>query len=114
MILYIIACILFIPLSILNFIVVLIDCGFTWNTYNKYFKNSALAMDIFGNREFRTFWNKTLRKRGGYKFGDERETISSALGKNQRDNTLSKAGKILVFILDKLDKNHCKKSIKNL
>ena len=34
------------------------------------------------------------------------------LGKNQRDNTLSFAGKVLVFILDTIDKNHCKKSIK--
>ena len=40
------------------------------------------------------------------------ETISSVLGKNQRDNTLSFAGKVLVFILDTIDKNHCKKSIK--
>lgn len=34
------------------------------------------------------------------------------VSKNQRDNTLSFAGKVLVFILDTIDKNHCKKSIK--
>lgn len=39
------------------------------------------------------------------------ETISGVLGKNERDNTLSKTGKILVWILNKLDKNHCFKSI---
>ena len=65
------------------------------------------------NREFRTLWNKTLKKENGYKFGAEDETISSALGKNQRDNTLTKTGKKLVWILDKIDKNHCIKSINN-
>jgi len=53
-----------------------------------------------------------LRIDGGYEFGKTGETISSALGKNQRDNTLTNCGKILVTILDFLDKNHCKKSIK--
>ncbi len=47
-----------------------------------------------------------------YEFGKENETISSALGKNERDKTLSKKGKLLVKILDFLDKNHCKKSMK--
>ena len=41
------------------------------------------------------------------------ETISSALGKNQRDKTLSKKGKLLVKILDFLDENHCENSINN-
>jgi hypothetical protein len=50
----------------------------------------------------------------GYEFGDVRETISSALGKNQRDGTLSKFGKGICFVLDEIDKNHCKKSIKEL
>lgn len=48
-----------------------------------------------------------------YQFGDFRETISSVLGKNQRDGTLSKKGEILVSILDFIDKDHCKKSINN-
>ena len=42
----------------------------------------------------------------------EYQTISSALGKNERDKTLSKKGKLLVKILDFLDKNHCQNSIK--
>ncbi|MFK5282330.1 hypothetical protein ACI3PL_22500, partial [Lacticaseibacillus paracasei] len=76
-----------------------------------YFKSSAINLDKFGNREFRTFWNKTLRTEKGYLFGNINETISSPLGKNERDKTLSKTGKILVWILDKLDKNHSIKSI---
>ena len=77
-----------------------------------YFKSSAVNLDRFGNSEFRTLFNLTLKKKEGYKFGNMEETISSVLGKNQRDNTLSFAGKVLVFILDTIDKNHCKKSIK--
>ena len=45
-------------------------------------------------------------------FGREKETISSALGKNEIDKTLSKKGKLLVKILDFFDENHCEKSIK--
>ena len=55
-----------------------------------------------------------MRLRNGYKFGNVNETISSALGKNQRDKTLSWFGKIICLILDTLDKNHCKKSINDL
>ena len=105
--LFLIAWLLFLPLSLLNFLAVAIkfkDLG--------YFKSSAVNLDRFGNSEFRTLFNLTLNKKGGYEFGNFEETISSALGKNQRDNTLSFAGKVLVFILDTIDKNHCKKSIK--
>ena len=64
-------------------------------------------------RLYRTIWNDKLKIDRGYEFGKENETISSALGKNERDNTLSKKGKLLVKILDFLDKNHCQKSMKD-
>ena len=80
----------------------------------KYFRTTAVNLDKFGNREFRTLWNLTLRKPTGYQFGNINETISSVLGKNQRDKTLSKVGKFLAFILDTIDKNHCKNSIEEL
>ena len=105
--LFLLAWALFLPLSLLNFLAVAIkfkDLG--------YFKSSAVNLDRFGNSEFRTLFNLTLKKKEGYKFGNMEETISSVLGKNQRDNTLSFVGKALVWILDLLDKNHCKKSIK--
>jgi len=76
-----------------------------------YFRDSAITIDKLANREFRTLLNKTLKTEKGYKFGAEDETISSALGKNQRDRTLSKTGKNLVWILDKIEKNHCLNSI---
>lgn len=101
--LFIIAYILFLPLSLINYCVVKNKKG--------YFKSSAISLDKFGNREFRTLLNLTLRLKTGYKFGNMNETISGVLGKNERDKTLSKIGKCLVYILNKIDKNHCLKSI---
>jgi hypothetical protein len=100
--LLILAWILFLPLSIVNYFCVKNKKG--------YFKQTALNLDKFGNREFRAFLNFSMQK-NGYQFGNPNETISSALGKNERDKTLTKCGRILVKILDLIDKNHCKKSI---
>lgn len=105
--LYIIAVILWVILTPINWFIV----SFKYGLSNAYFKETAIDIDKFGNRNFRTFLNVTMRLRNGYKFGNINETISSALGKNQRDGTLSWFGKGICFILDKLDKNHCKKSI---
>ena len=108
LILLIVAVVLILPLTLVNMI-------FVYKKYKSidgYFRNTALNIDIWANREFRAFWNGAMRKENGYQFGVVGETISSALGKNQRDNTLTICGKILVAILDFLDKNHCIKSIK--
>jgi hypothetical protein len=101
--LFLIAWVLWLPLTFINYFLVKGD----------YFLSSAISLDRYANREFRTLWNKTLRLESGYKFGNIGETISSVLGKNQRDNTLSTIGKVLCYILDKLDKDHCIKSINN-
>jgi hypothetical protein len=103
LLLFIIAYILFLPLTAINFWFV--------KTKKGYFKSSAINLDKYANREFRTLWNKTLRLENGHEFGNIDETISSALGKNERDKTLTKTGKCLVWILDKFDKNHAAKSI---
>lgn len=102
-ILFIIAYLLYLPLSLWNFCMVEDKKG--------YFRSSAITIDKLANREFRTLWNKKLRTESGYKFGAENETISSALGKNQRDGTLTKTGKRLVKVLDFFEKEHCLKSI---
>ena len=110
LLLFLVAWLLIPPLTIWNLIVVYRKNG----SVKGYFRGTALSLDIWANKEFRTLWNTQLRIAGGYKFGKENETISSALGKNQRDKTLTICGKILVAILDFLDKNHCQKSIKEL
>ena len=103
MILFILAYVLFLPLSIINWFFVKDKSG--------YFKSSAVNIDKFGNREFRTLFNKMLISDKGHRFGDIEETISSVLGKNQLTGTLTKCGLILVWILDKIDNNHAIKSI---
>lgn len=108
MLLFLIAYILFLPLSIINYVVVY---STSKDSAKGYFRSTAVNLDKFGNREFRTLWNKTLRTEQGYEFGNINETISSALGKNQRDGTLTKTGKKLVWILNLIDKNHSIKSI---
>jgi len=108
-ILFLIATLLWLPLTLINFIVVFSKTGIS----NRYFNESAIDIDKFANRNFRAIWNITLKNKDGYQFGDVRETISSALGKNQRDNTLTSFGLIMCSILDGLDKKHCEKSINN-
>jgi hypothetical protein len=104
-ILFILAYILLLPITLINYFVVNVKKG--------YFKSTARNIDVFANREFRATWNKLLITKQGYQFGTIGETISSVLGKNQRDNTLTKTGKILCSILDFIDKDHCKNSINN-
>ena len=108
LLLFLFAWFLILPLTVWNLIVVYQKNG----SVKGYFRSTALSIDIWANREFRTLWNTQLRIDGGYEFGVVGETISSALGKNQRDKTLTNCGKILVAILDFLDKNHCQNSIK--
>ena len=103
MILFIIAYVLYLPLTVVNWLFVKNKSG--------YFKSSAINLDKFGNREFRTLFNKVLINDKGYRFGDIEETISSVLGKNQLTGTLTGLGKALVWILDKIDNNHALKSI---
>ena len=110
LILFLVAWLLIPPLTVWNLIIVNRKHGNT----KGYFRSTALSIDIWANFEFRTLWNAKLRINGGYEFGKIGETISSALGKNERDNTLSKKGKLLVKILDFLDENHCIKSIKEI
>ena len=104
LILFLIAYILFLPISFINFLFV----------RNKgYFKSSAINIDKFGNREFRTSLNKCLiNENSPFQFGNINETISSVLGKNKRFGHLTKFGKVICKILDTIDKNHCEKSIK--
>ena len=106
--LFVLAYLLFFPLCIINYIVVLFKAK---DHAKGYFRSSALNLDRYANREFRALWNNTLRKTNGEEFGNIKESISGILGKNQRDGTLTITGKVLAFILDTIEKDHCKNSI---
>ena len=93
--LFIVAYLLYMPLTLINFLLV---------KEKNYFRDSALTLDRLANREFRTLWNKALITENGYQFGNIEETISAVLGHNIQRKTLTKTGKVLVFILTK---KHC-------
>lgn len=79
---------------------------------NSYFMDKAISVDQFGNVWASELFNDVMIKgEKKYSFGDEDETISSAIGKNKLRGTLTKAGITLAFILDFIDENHCIKSI---
>jgi hypothetical protein len=94
-VLFIIAYILYFPLTIINFLLV---------RKKGYFRDSAITIDKLANREFRTLWNKVLILPNGYQFGDINETISAVLGRNILKNKLTKTGKVLVWVLTE---KHC-------
>ena len=111
-ILVILAKLLYLAIEPINFFyVILIKKKFTWKRLNRYFRNEALAIDRFGNSQYKSLFNAWFIKEKGYKHGNINETISSVLGKNQRDETLTKFGMLITKILDRMDENHCKKSI---
>lgn len=110
--LFIVALVLGVILYPLGIIYAFFDYLFE-NKWKKMFLSGALAIDVIGNTVCESLLNDILRT-GGARFGDSRETISSVLGKLQRDNKLTRLGQGLAWVLDTIEKNHCKDSIKEL
>jgi hypothetical protein len=95
--LFVIALVLIFLMTIVNFFEVKHKKG--------YFRSTAINLDIWGNVEFRTFWNNHIIKETLINpFGYQGETISSVLGKNILTDNLTNAGKVLVWILTE---KHC-------
>lgn len=89
-----------------------------------YMGHLAYALDEGGNVIIAPLANLILIKKGGYKFGNWRESISSVLGKNKENithvpgvdpasGTLTRLGYKIYFVLDKIRKNHCENSIES-
>ena len=74
----------------------------------------AIAIDQIGNTILEDLFNDLLITEEGYRFGDVRETVRSALGKNKQKGTLTRLGRGLDAILEFFDENHSLKSIKKL
>ena len=72
----------------------------------------AIAIDQMGNKILEDLFNDLLITEEGYRFGDVRETVSSAIGKNKVKGTLTRLGIALDAILEFFDENHSIKSIK--
>ena len=111
-ILVILAKVLYLVVEPINFIyVIFVKKKFTWKRLNDYFREEAVSIDRFGNSQYRSLFNAWFVADGGYQHGNINETISSVLGKNQRDKTLTRLGMLITKILDIIDKDHCLKSI---
>lgn len=115
-----IAIIIFVFVHFLNGVIVLfvnLKARAYPRTTNKIFYNSARDLDIYGNYAYKVTWDLLFKKSIGYDFGAVGETISSALGKNQRDKTLTFSGWVMVYLLWILDPKywfkggHCINSI---
>jgi hypothetical protein len=79
----------------------------------RYFRDCAIELDIFGNILCQVLFNLLLiKKESIYLFGIPGMTISENLGLNQEKKTLTVLGNIVANILDSIEKDHCKNSIR--
>lgn len=110
--LLILAWLLLLPTTLINVVLVASKSGTRgWvKVLGGYFQSTARNLDIFGANEFRTLWNTILIQKNGVKFQGDNRTISFYLGANQANNSLSKFGKLIAFICDLLDENHCQRA----
>ena len=82
-----------------------------WKVLRRYFILVAVSIDQHANKVLEVLFNDILITKHGHRFGNMDETISSALGRNVQKGTLTKTGKLLNKLLDKIDKDHAIKSI---
>lgn len=85
---------------------------YTFKLLDNIFYKVALTIDDLGNVACKSLFNWALIKDDNIApFGNERERISSVIGKNKRANNLTLVGKGLDWILDTIDPNHSIDSI---
>jgi len=94
--------VLFIGLALPGFIISLILS----NNKAKYFLQIAISYDQLGNAVLGPLFNAVLKKRGGYYFGNPDETISFILGQNKKRGRLTRLGRWIADLLNKIDPNH--------
>ena len=83
------------------------------HTGDRYFKNIAKGIDIFGNVLCAPLFNIILiSKESDDQFGNFGETLSSVIGKNKMTSTLLTLGTITYKSLNFIEKDHCENSIK--
>ena len=94
--------VLFIALALPGFIISLIIA----KDKSRYFLRIAISYDQLGNTVLGPLFNVTLKKKGGYYFGNPDETISFILGQNKKRNRLTRLGRWIADLLNKIDPNH--------
>jgi hypothetical protein len=94
--------VLAVPLYVLGLLMVRI--------HHVYHLNIAISLDQLGGTLGGPLFNKILRKKGGHKFGNPDETISFVLGENKTTGHLTKFGKYIADLLNKIDPDHVEKA----
>jgi hypothetical protein len=105
--------------SILKWI--LTPFAYTYGCIESYLKDEfddyneiiAIQKDKYGNVVCKYLFNRILIKTNGYKFGNPLDTVSKVLGMNKNYETLTKLGRTICYILDKIQKNHVENAAKN-
>ena len=110
-ILLIIAVLMSIVLYPLGLVYSLITFRFSFKQLGSYWFVMAVSVDQLGNVVMSTLFNDLLIRKYGHKFGDEDQTVSMVLGVNKKMGTLTKLGKLIADILNKIDPNHVEKAI---
>ncbi len=111
--LFLISITLFVLSAPFGFIYGLIHALFTrgFRGIGEYLLKVAISIDQLGNVLMQHLLNALWVKKGGYKFGNRDETISSAMGRNRKLNTLTVLGKAADSFLDVIDPGHSLNSI---
>ena len=78
-----------------------------------YFWQCALSIDQSGNVICQFLLNDLMIKPNGHRCGNPDETVSYVLGVNKAKGTLYPLGLAIAAILNKIDKNHVEKAVKN-
>ena len=99
--------------------IILAPIGILWQSIRhlagigNYFFKIAISIDQAGNVICSKLFNDIFIKKEGHRFGDEDETISSVLGKNKITETLTMIGKVIAYLLNKIEKDHIENAVEN-
>lgn len=109
--LFLVAICVFILLAPLGVIYVLL---FKRKQLHSYWWDSAITTNQAGNVINGPLFNLLLITRNSvHKFGNPDEMVSSVLGKNKREKTLTWTGMFFAWVLNRIDKNHVERAIEH-
>ena len=87
-----------------------------WNPIPKlkaYVNSLGVALSQLLNTTCSELFNDILITNQGFYFGNPDFTTSATLGMNEREGELRPLGKAFVWVLNKVDKNHCIKALES-
>ena len=87
-----------------------------WNPFPKlkaYVNTLGVALSQLLNTTCSELFNDILITNQGFHFGNPDFTTSATLGINEREGELRPLGKAFVWVLNKVDENHCIKALES-